>query len=157
MTAAAQLKEQLLAFFKEAQQVYEHIFLVDFVKDPKTNEYSFIVDGTEAVKLSELAHISRLISRQIDEHILDDNAFRYQVTTPGADKPLVMPKQYFKHVGRTLSCQLLDETELEGEIKEVTEKFITLEIPGNKKKKIESTTQTVEFEQIKEAKIKLKF
>lgn len=157
MTIASEFKNQLLGFFEEARVNYEHIFLVDFVKNPKTNDYTFVVDGETPVELSQIAHISRLISRQIDENIDDETAFKFQVSTPGADKPLVLPKQYIKHIGRTLQCVLNNEEEIEGKLMEATEKGITIETKEDKKKKIEPVTHIFEFTNIKEAKIKLEF
>lgn len=157
MTASSDLKEQLIQFFEEAQKNYEHIFLVDFVKNPKTNDFTFIVDGVEPVQLNQIAHISRLISKQIDEYVKDETAFKFQVSTPGADKPLKMPKQYYKHVGRTLTMLMQDDSKLEGKILKVSNDGIDIITIDNKKKGISSEEITVDFDQIKEAKIKLEF
>jgi len=157
MTRQADLKKQLLAFFEEVCQENENVFLIDFVKNPKTDDFTFIIDGDEPVRLSDIAHISKGISRRVDEELEEDLAFRFQVSTPGADKPLVNPRQYNKHLGRTIKVVSTEDVEVEGELKAVSNAEIQIETPANKKKKIKAEVITVSFHTIKESTIKLAF
>lgn len=157
MTRQADLKKQLLSFFEEAASDNANVFLIDFVKNPKNNAFTFLIDGDEPVKLSDITRISRGISRQVDEELEEDLAFTFQVSTPGADKPLVNQRQYAKHVGRTICVKSAEGKELEGELLAVTQDEIHIEIPANKKKKIEAEKRIVPFTIIKESTIKLAF
>lgn len=157
MTNEAELKNQLLAFFKEALGEEDSIFLVDFIKEPKSNAYLFLIDGDEAVTLADIAKISRGISKQIDEMIEDETPFTFQVSTPGADKPLKHQRQYKKHIGRTIEALQRNGEKVEGELLEVDEWNIKIEIPANKKKKTKDEQLTIAFEQIEQSLIKLKF
>jgi len=87
----------------------------------------------------------------------EDLAFTFQVSTPGADKPLVNQRQYKKHIGRTIRVENMDGEEFEGELLRVSVEEIQIEIPANKKKKIEAEKKTVPFNIIKESTIKSAF
>jgi len=157
MTRQADLKNQLLSFFEEACSDNENVFLIDFIKNPKNNSYQFLIDGDEPVKLSDIAGISKGISNRVDEELEEDLAFTFQVSTPGADKPLVNQRQYKKHIGRTIRVENMDGEEFEGELLRVSVEEIQIEIPANKKKKIEAEKKTVPFNIIKKSTIKLAF
>jgi ribosome maturation factor RimP len=157
MTNEAELKNQLLAFFKEANQDNDSIFLVDFVQNPKSNAFMFLVDGDESITLADIAKISRGISNQIDELIADETPFRFEVSTPGADKPLKHQRQYKKHIGRTIEIMQTNGQKLEGELLAVEESQIEVETPANKKNKTEAQQHIVAFDKINESLIKLKF
>ena len=157
MATEAELKSRLLGFFKEATQETEGIFLVDFVKKPNSLWFTFLIDGDEAVNLADIAKISRGISQQVDELIEDETPFRFEVSTPGADKPLKHQRQYKKHIGRTIDILLDNDEKIEGELFAVEETQIEIETPANKKEKTEAQKHTIAFDDIKESLIKLKF
>ena len=84
-----------------------------------------------------------------------------EVGSPGATKPLLLPRQYLKHIGRTFKITLIDDTEVEAEltsadVQGITVKYEAVRKEGKKKIK-EILTPTYPFEQIKKAVIKLKF
>lgn len=155
MNTASNLKEQLRSFFEEAVAEDKNLFLVDFYKNPKKAEFIFLVDGIEPVNLPSLSIISRQISAQIDELITDETPFSFQVSTPGADKPLLDLRQYSKHIGRTFLITTAQDQKIEGELVDIEGNKITLITKAIKK--TPSTEITLIFEDIKEAIIKLTF
>jgi ribosome maturation factor RimP len=61
------------------------------------------VDATDGVKLDELSRISRDLEFLLDTEDLVKGRYQLNVSSPGADRPLTEPRQYLKHVGRTLT------------------------------------------------------
>ncbi len=133
-------------------------FLVNHVR--KGNHYTFFVDGDNGLRMEDLGKISRRISHAIDEEIPGEQAFVIDVSSPGADSPLVLPRQYPKHQGRTLQLALTDGAELKGTLQSVNSEGIVLEISAVKKgprPAPPAEVKEVPFSLIKEAKIVISF
>jgi ribosome maturation factor RimP len=104
--------------------------------------------------------VSRAIEGNLDRN-RDDYAL--DVSSHGATTPLVMPRQYKKHIGRTFEIRLLDGTKVEGDLLECNELQVILEYSVRENKPIGKGKITVvkqhiiKHDQIKESKIKLKY
>ena len=71
-----------------------------------------IVDSVEGVNLDALAKISRQISDLLDSEENEEvirGRYRLEVTTPGLDRPLELPWQYTKNVGRMIRTSWRNE------------------------------------------------
>ncbi len=131
-------------------------FLVDVENKPGSNKYRVLVDGMEAITIKRCAMISRYLSKQMEEDssLDEDDYFTFEVSSPGADRPLKLPKQYYKHIGRQLAIETLDERKLTGTLKTVDENKITIAIQVSKK---ETSEEQIEFNNIKEANVIISF
>ena len=63
------------------------------------------VDGDDGPNVADLARISREVGFLLDMEDIIPGRYRLDVSTPGLDRPLVLPRQYGKHVGRDLSIR----------------------------------------------------
>jgi len=130
------------------------------VKIGSDNHINVFIDGDEGVTIADCVALSRFIEADLTERNED---FALDVSSHGATTPLVMPRQYKKHLGRDFEIRLLDNTKAEGKMVAFNEQEIQLEysVRENKpigKGKITVIKQiTVPFSQIKESKIKLKY
>lgn len=130
------------------------------VKIGSDNHINVFIDGDEGVTIADCVALSRFIEADLTERNED---FALDVSSHGATTPLVMPRQYKKHVGRDFEIRLLDGAKAEGKMVAFNEQEIQLEysVRENKpigKGKITVVKQiTVPFNQIKESKIKLKY
>ncbi|KUG08936.1 ribosome maturation factor rimP [Solirubrum puertoriconensis] len=116
------------------------------------------IDGDQGIGIGELGSITRRLTRQIDEAYGEDAAYSLEVTSPGADQPLVSPRQYARHVGRTLSLKLAGGTEKTGTLEEATPEGIMLsEVVKEKNKKKTLDPALVPFADISEAKVVISF
>lgn len=104
------------------------------------------------------------ISRQIEHNLDRENEdFALQVSSPGLGKPLRDYRQYVKNVGRELKVLLHDDSEIAGELTEADAEKIKLhtsrkERPEGKKKKVLIEEDVVlNYDEIKQAKIKINF
>ena len=113
-------------------------FVVDVVVSTKKlpRRVLVIVDGDQGVTIDDCAVLSRLLSKEFEErsYFGDDN-YLLEVSTPGLEHPLKLKRQYFKNTGRNLKV-VVNETTIEGKLKEVTDEKIVLvqEIGSGKKK-----------------------
>ncbi len=126
----------------------------------EANRIEILVDGDNGIGIQDCVNLSRHIEKSLDREAED---FALDVSSPGATAPLVLPRQYKKHVGRTLEVKLANEEILEGELVSLNDKGFVLEFTSRENKplgkgKITVTKQQmVTFTEIIESKIKLKF
>lgn len=126
----------------------------------EANRIEILVDGDNGIGIQDCVNLSRHIEKSLDREVED---FALDVSSPGATAPLVLPRQYKKHVGRTLEVKLANEEVVEGEMVSLNEKGFVLEFtsrenkPLGKGKVTVTKQQMVTFADIIESKIKLKF
>ncbi|MFM9943658.1 MAG: ribosome maturation factor RimP [Bacteroidia bacterium] len=131
-------------------------FLVDVENKEGSTKYRVLVDGMEPITIKRCAMISRYLSKQMEEDssLDEDDYFTFEVSSPGADRPLKLPKQYYKHIGRQLAIETQEENKISGTLKAVEENKITVAVQVSKKETIE---ETIEFKNIKEANVIISF
>lgn len=153
------LEETLKNFAQEFLEGSEH-FLIEVEKSTKNStKYVVVIDGDEGVSIDACSQLSRHISKKVDEELEDDlEAFTYEVSTPGVDRPLMLERQYPKHIGRTLKFTA-EEKVIKGEILEVSNGELTLNVEEKQKgkKKLEYTKQVFKLKDINEPKIIVSF
>lgn len=154
-------KEYITRITQQALAENPSLFLVD-IDITQSSDITITVDGDQGVDLEEIIRISRAVEHAegMDREKED---FSLSVTTPGADSPLRMPRQYIKNVGRTLSVQTVGGEKYEGEITSASESDVTIEWtarepkPVGKGKITVTHTATFAYEDIKKARIVIKF
>jgi len=89
------------------------LFVVDIVMRGRKGQrvLEVFIDGDEGVTTADCAGVSRLLSKELDERLLQGEEVTLTVSSPGLDRPLRYPRQYAKHVGREI---LLDLRTAEG-------------------------------------------
>lgn len=138
------------------------MFLVDLKSNAPGNKFRILIDGDEGVSIGQCVAVSRKISAAIDAIELPEEAFTYEVSSPGADAPLKLLRQYGKHVGRTLEINTTDGKIHTGVLQSVDDEKIVLapeEVKGYAKKKKDTPDAPWEIPvaDIKESKVVLKF
>ena len=122
-------------------------------------DINITIDGDELVNISDCIDISRKIENGLDR---DEYDFSIKVQSPGADEPLISPRQYYKHVGRKLKLKTAEET-IEGTLIKVTPEAVELAWKAREKKPVGKGKVTVKYEKaipfnkIEKANIKLTF
>ena len=91
------------------------------------------VDGEEPLGADDLTRISREVSLLLDTEDMVEGRYRLNVSTPGLDRPLASPRQYRKHVGRTLRVRYADsgdsgDTEVVGALVDAGEEAIEVSV-----------------------------
>ncbi|AUC85411.1 ribosome assembly cofactor RimP [Polaribacter sp. ALD11] len=142
----------------EALALNESLYLIEF-SISENNKIQVVVDGDNGVPLSECIRISRNVDGNLDKEVED---YSLEVTTPDIAHPLKVKRQYIKNINRTLKVKTAEE-ELEGTLIAADEDKIILQWkarepkPIGKGKVTVDKTATLEYKEIKEAKVKIVF
>lgn len=145
----------------QAMEGFPSLFVVDWSLSPD-NDIKVCLDGDQGVDIESVIAISRAIEHHPDMD-RDREDFSLSVSSPGADAPLKLPRQYVKHMGRELKVATNAGEELAGTLTEVRNDGITLEWtarepkPVGKGKHTVTYTKEVPFADIKKAKVVIKF
>jgi ribosome maturation factor RimP len=113
-----------------------------------------LIDGDTGVTIDNCIRLSKFIESKLDR---DTEDFELRVSSSGADKPLVMKRQYKKNMGRELNVSLSDGTLVSGMLENVDDDKITIRTKGDKKKGGKPQDINIDFENIKEASVILSF
>ncbi len=133
------------------------LFLVD-VKMHANGKLVILVDGDKGIGIAECAQISRYVGFRLEEESVLDTAYNLEVSSPGVDAPLVLPRQYVKNMERQLSIKMADGSKREGKLNGLTEDAILLEeIKKEKGKKAETIESVIPLNQITETKVLISF
>lgn len=132
-------------------------FLVE-VRIKPTNNVKVFIDGDEGIILSDLISYNRKLYKTLEEGpLFPDGNFSLEVSSPGLDEPLKQKRQYTKNVGRFVEVQLQDQTKVEGKLLQADDESLVVETESGKGKKKEIKQETILFNNIKQAKIQVKF
>ncbi|MEO1011803.1 MAG: ribosome assembly cofactor RimP [Bacteroidota bacterium] len=151
-------KEKVQGLLDAAMAEEESLFLIDF-SIGADNAVKVVLDGDSGVSLQDCMRISRALEHNLDR---DETDFSLEVTSAGAAAPMALPRQYFKNIGRKLKVTT-EEGVYEGNLVEALEKGIALEWKAREPKPVGKGKITVQkrkeidFSDIKEAKVILKF
>ncbi|MDB5284290.1 MAG: Ribosome maturation factor rimP [Bacteroidota bacterium] len=141
----------------------KNLFLVD-VKFSMGRKLEVYVDSDEGIHIDDCATISRFLEKHLDgSGIVPDN-YILEVSSPGMDNPLRIPRQYKRRIGRILEVVKNDGTNIEAQLVEVgPENILLREVkPEVKKKKKPAEEQpakefVVRYDEIKKAVLQFKF
>ena len=142
----------------EALALNESLYLIE-LSISVNNKVQVVIDGDNGVSLSETMRISRAINDNFDREVED---FSLEVSTPDIAHPLKVKRQYIKNLNRILKVKT-EEEELEGTLVTADEDKIVLQWkarepkPVGKGKITVDKTVTLEYTEIKEAKVKILF
>jgi len=134
----------------------DEIFLVDVnVKGKVGNrKIQVFIDGDKSVDIDECSTISKKLSDELEEQDIVDGKYIIEVSSPGADKPLKLIRQYTKHIGRELEVVTKENKKHQGVLLDVLNEKIELSVKSSKvKKELNSDTFKLPFEEIESAKV----
>lgn len=132
------MKEKIEQLIQEALEENPSLFLVDWEINTE-NHIEVLVDGDEGLPIDEVVRISRHIEHNLDR---DETDFSLTVSSPGATRPLEIPRQFKKNIGRKLKVKT-DGKEFKGELIEADEESITLQWKQREKKPLGKGRHTV--------------
>ncbi|HWB62113.1 MAG TPA: ribosome assembly cofactor RimP, partial [Chitinophagales bacterium] len=142
----------------------KNLFLVD-IKFSMGRKIEVYLDSDEGIHIDDCAFISRFLEKHLDGSGLVPANYILEVSSPGMDNPLKVPRQYKKRIGRALEVVKTDGVKVEGVLTEADDEKIKLvqepEIKKGKKAASENTEAAKEYvlpySQIKKAVLQFKF
>ncbi len=94
------------------------------------------VDSDAGLNVEELARVSREMGFLLDTEDVVDGRYSLNVSSPGADRPISLPRQFPKHVGRKFRVRYRTEEGQtaveEGELESATADGIALRVSPSK-------------------------
>lgn len=154
-----EFKEKVATLVEQFLETRPELFLID-LKISVDSNITVIIDGDESVSLQDCLDVSRAVEFQLDR---DEHDFSLQVMSPGLSEPLILPRQYGKNIGRELAITLHDDSEMQGELLQLSGEAITLELRYRRPKLIGKGKEDVveerviPFSGIKKAMVVIKF
>jgi ribosome maturation factor RimP len=151
-------QKKITDLIDEALSLNESLYLVD-VSISTNNKIQIVIDGDNGVPLSECIRISRTVDNSLDRETED---FSLEVSTPDIAHPLKLKRQYIKNINRILKVKT-DDDEIEGTLQEADDDKIVLTWKAREAKPLgkgKVTVQkivTIEYKDIKEARVKILF
>ncbi len=152
-------QEEVKRLLKEALEENESLFLIE-LSFLANNKIYIEVDGDNGINLKECIRISRHVEHNLDR---EEEDFGLEVASVDIAKPLKVPRQYQKNIGRTLVIKTTDNKQIEGVLMKAGEKQINLEWKAREPKPIGKGKVTVvkttelAYTNIQEAKVKIIF
>ncbi|GAB3174187.1 ribosome maturation factor RimP [Telluribacter humicola] len=129
------LREQIEHFLEPYLREGDY-FIVDILLKPSrgSQKISILLDSDEGITIQECAKISRKLGAELEEKNIIEEAYTLEVSSPGLDQPLKLVRQYRKNIERDLKVTLQSGEILTGNLVEVKEDSIVLQLPAPKKK-----------------------
>lgn len=113
-----------------------------------------IVDGESGLNLDQVTAASKLVSELLDTaSFMGESPFTLEVTSPGIDRPLTLPRHFAKNVNRLLKVIKTDGEVVTGRITSNTESDVTLSVTVKK----EASDVVVPLVDIKRATVEIEF
>jgi ribosome maturation factor RimP len=146
------LEEKLYQIIEE-QIAETDIYVIDMrLKGGYGNRIlEIILDTDTGIGIDECMRYGKRIKRYIEENEIIEGAYGMEVSSPGATRPLEIPRQYKKHIGRILKVKFRSEEgyqTVEGTLNDCNAENISITLENN-------STLVLAFEDIAQAKVVL--
>jgi ribosome maturation factor RimP len=127
---------------------------VNLVSPGQHRIVTVIVDGESALNLDQVTVASKLVSELLDEAtFMGETPFTLEVSSPGIDRPLTLPRHFAKNNDRLLKVTKSDGTVITGRICANTDVDVTLTV--TEKKDVKEVV--ISLSDIKRAQVEIEF
>jgi ribosome maturation factor RimP len=149
------LKDQISEFISPALHKAGYFLEdVNLVSPGQHRIVTVIVDGASALNLDQVTVASKLVSELLDDApFMGETPFTLEVTSPGIDRPLTLPRHFAKNIDRLLKVTKTDGEVITGRIHSNTESDVTLTV--TEKKDVKEVT--IALVEIKRAQVEIEF
>jgi ribosome maturation factor RimP len=149
------LKDQISEFISPALHNAGYFLEdVNLVSPGQHRIVTVIVDGASALNLDQVTVASKLVSELLDDApFMGETPFTLEVTSPGIDRPLTLPRHFTKNVDRLLKVTKTAGEVVTGRILSNTEVDVTLTV--TEKKDVKEIT--IPLVDIKRAQVEIEF
>jgi ribosome maturation factor RimP len=149
------LKDQIAELITPAlQEAGYYLEDINVVSPGNHRIVTVIVDGETALNLDQVTVASKLVSELVDEAtFMGETPFTLEVTSPGIDRPLTLPRHFAKNVTRLLKVTQSDGVVITGRITSNTDIDVTLSVVEKK----ETKEVVIALADIKRAVVEIEF
>lgn len=155
----ARISDLLDEKFKEPE--FADCYLIDIQLSAKGNKLEVFMDSDSGITFEKCQRVSRYLEAHLDEGNWLGEDYTLEVSSPGIGRPLKLPRQYTKNIGRNIEIATKEGNKKEGKLVDATDFAATVEemveTKEGKKKKKEIIQTIIPYDDIKKAIIKIKF
>jgi ribosome maturation factor RimP len=108
------------------------------------------IDKDGGVTMDDIAEATKEVGRVLDDtDVMGEQPYTLEVTSPGVDRPLTLPRHWRRNVGRLVKIKLNDASSLTGRITASAETTATVDVDG--------TPCEITLDQVDKARIEIEF
>ena len=108
------------------------------------------IDKDGGVTMDDIADATREVSRVLEESdVMGQQAYTLEVSSPGVDRPLTLPRHWRRNAGRLVAVTLHEGDPVTGRITASDDQGAVLDVDGVERR--------VEYAQVKKAKVQIEF
>lgn len=123
---------------------------LDLTQAGKRRVLRVAVDKDGGVTMDDIADATREVSRVLDgSDVMGERPYTLEVSSPGTDRPLRLPRHWRRNRGRLVKVALSDGRALAGRIADSDDTEARLDVEG--------TEHVVPFSDVAKAKVQLEF
>ncbi|HEU4947876.1 MAG TPA: ribosome maturation factor RimP [Kribbella sp.] len=109
-----------------------------------------LVDRDGGISLDDVAEVTRAISKALDtDDVMGEGAYTLEVSSPGVDRPLTLPRHWRRNVRRLVTVTLTSGDKITGRIKAAAEDAVELDVDGR--------VRPVAYADVAKAKVQIEF
>ncbi|HSS67805.1 MAG TPA: ribosome maturation factor RimP [Nocardioidaceae bacterium] len=109
-----------------------------------------LIDKDGGVTLDEIADATTVVSDQLDSHdVLGDAPYTLEVTSPGVDRPLTLPRHWARNVDRLVKVKPVDGAPYTGRIVSAEADAAQLDVDG--------AAREVRYDEVASARVEVEF
>jgi ribosome maturation factor RimP len=108
------------------------------------------VDKDGGVTMDEIADATKEVARLLDDSdVMGEHPYTLEVTSPGTDRPLTLPRHWRRNRSRLVKVTTTDGATLTGRVRDSDEHGATLDVDG--------TERVLAFSEVAKAHIQIEF
>lgn len=129
---------------------------LDVQASGRRRRVSVVVDKDGGVDLDGIASVSRAVSDALDaSDAMGDDPYTLEVTSPGIDRPLTLPRHWRRNIGRRVRLHAADGLTIEGRVREVDDEGVVL--AADAKGKPESVERRTPWHDVVRGEVQVEF
>jgi ribosome maturation factor RimP len=123
---------------------------VDLTSAGKRRVLRVAIDKDGGVTMDDIADATRAVSQLLDEtDVMGPQAYTLEVSSPGVDRPLTLPRHWRRNSGRLVKVSLREGEPVTGRITAADEAGAVLDVEGDEHR--------VDFAEVTRAKVQIEF
>ena len=123
---------------------------VDLTSAGKRRVLRVAIDKDGGVTMDDIADATREVSRLLDDtDLMGQQAYTLEVSSPGVDRPLTLPRHWRRNAGRLVKVNPVEGEPVTGRITATDEQGAVLDVEG--------TEQRIAYADVKKAKVQIEF
>jgi ribosome maturation factor RimP len=129
---------------------------IDVQASGRRRRVSVVVDRDGGIDLDAIAEASRAVSDALDAaEAMGDAPYTLEVTSPGVDRPLTLPRHWRRNLTRRVRLHTTDGGVVEGRIESVDDVGVTLVADAGARR--ESETRSIPWPDVSRGDVQVEF